>query len=785
MAAAVAACALSACGSGKSAGCVGSLCDDTGGQPPVVATGCKRDSDCGDGICKTDGTCTDRYTPVRQPDACNPNPCSAGFFCSNGTCLPEQSSCKPADPTCIFIPHGSFEPPVHAWWWPWLTPDGPDDKTGKAGFRADLDYVDYVQAMMTPVVIRLHAKDASPAVVFNTFDKNNGNDGTVENQGVMRAVSGVDGSPIWSAPADFVHNQQSSVNANSSIAAGDCKGDGEVCFITGGWDPTDVNFCTPGTGTRTCRYSSGATPTTCTLDTECTQSLDHRHGGLVAFGSDGRLLWTNRDMQVYWGAPAIARLLGPKGPAQIVVGNGVVDGATGKTLCFQTTKPNDQVGGNGDGTLSTIADIDLDGQPEILTGNNAYKLTANDTSPTGYVCRALFGNGVKVTTPGKNCTGGAGVNCADGFPAVANFAGYGAAMGLKTNDPHPQIVVVSHGSLRIHDWTGGMLLDPIDLPSDPTCAGEANQGGAPTIADFDGDGLPEIGIAGQGGYLVWKPGAGFLWRSQTRDCSSNTGSSVFDFEGKGQANVVYGDQCYTRIYDGKTGAVLVAEKNSSCTAYEMPVVADIDGSGRAKIIVPANTACNYTCDWGSQYASQIVGVKALASPSDKWVNTRSVWNQHAYHVTNVNIDGTLPYPEPNSWDPTQSNSFRQNVQGKGVFAAPDLAVCDVNADLTNCHSGTALATVTVYNGGALVAKAGASVHIYADGPNGPKLVASTKTSTALQPGALEKVKVTLPAPSPSAPLKLRAVVDEENVVGDCHPDNNTAVSATLTCPTIG
>jgi hypothetical protein len=82
----------------------------------------------------------------------------------------------------------------------------------------------------------------------------------------------------------------------------------------------------------------------------------------------------NRAAQVWWGGPSIARLLGPTGPAQVVVGNGVYDGATGKTLCPQTISPLDQVGGNGDGTLTAIADLDLDGVPEIITGNQAYKL---------------------------------------------------------------------------------------------------------------------------------------------------------------------------------------------------------------------------------------------------------------------------------------------------------------------------------------------------------------------------------------------------------------------------
>ena len=767
-------CAASvSCGSGAPTGCVGSQClTDPGtgpNDPPPKQSGCQRDSDCGDGTCRPDGTCSST-PPSAQSDACNPNPCTAGFFCANGACLPDSPTCKPADPACIFVPHGAFEAPVHQFWWPWETADGPDDKTGHANLRAGLTLPDYVEVMMTPAVIRLHPKDKAPAILFNTFYRYLATTNFLEIQGVLRAVSGVDGSPIWTAPAGFP-NTDFAVNSVASVTTGDCKGDGEVCIITGGWDPTDE-------------------------PPKTTAALAHRHGGIVAFGSDGRPLWVNREMQIWWGGAAIARLLGPTGPAQIVVGNGVVDGATGKTLCKQSATPDpDQFSGNGEGTLSAIADIDLSGTPSILTGNNAYKLKVDPTSPTGYTCQAQWGAGVKVVA--GSCAGGSGAYCPDGFPAVANFAGYGDAMGLKKDDPHPQVVVVSKGFLRIQDWTGGILLSPIPLPADANCGTEFNAGGAPTIADFDGDGLPEIGIAAQGAYVVWKPGKGFIWSQKTADCSAVTGSSVFDFEGKGQATAVYGDQCYVRVYDGKTGTPLVVEKNQSCTAYEMPIVADLDGTGSAKIVIPTNDVCgglkpsSYACDWYTgngpegPKGSNNFGLKVLASPSDKWVNTRSVWNQHTYHVTNVNLDGTLPYPEPNSWSPGQSNTFRQNVQGAGVFSAPDLAVCSVTSDMTDCTKGRATASVLVYNGGAKVAKTGLSVHLYAEGAAGTVLVGSTKTSKALLPGDTQTLLIDWPAPSPTAPVKLKAVIDEEGVVGDCHPENNAAESSLLTCPTIG
>ncbi|HVI37210.1 MAG TPA: CARDB domain-containing protein, partial [Gaiellales bacterium] len=519
-------------------------------------------------------------------------------------------------------------------------------------------------------------------------------------------------------------------------------------------------------------------------------STAHQHGGLIAFGSDGRLLWMTRKAQVWWGAPVIARLLGPTGPAQVVVGNGVFDGATGKTLCAQNNDGG-AIGGNGDGTLTAIADIDLDGIPEIVTGNQAFKLVTDATSATGYTCKKMFGEGVK-TPRNLPCPGGTGSFCPEGFPAVANFAKYGSTMGLKPDDPHPQVVVVSKGYLRIHDWTGGMLLNPIPLPAlGSECGSDYNPGGAPTIADFDGDGMPEIGVASQSAYSVWKPGVGWIWSSKTFDCSANTGSSVFDFEGKGQATVVYSDQCFFHVLDGKSGQVLIKEPNFSCTAYEMPIVADIDGSGRAKVLVPNNNICRFdVCDreWPATAAgNSYFGLKALKSPSDKWVNTRSVWNEHTYHVTNVNLDGTLPFPEPLSWAADQSNSYRQNVQGQGVFSSPDLSVCAAEVDMTGCQTGAAKVSAQVYNGGAIASQPGVTVDFYVVLDGGQTAhIGQAKTTRVLKPGDSETVSVPWTAPPQSQSVHVKAVVDEQAVIGDCHPENNTVTTTNaVKCSPLG
>jgi hypothetical protein len=160
------------------------------------------------------------------------------------------------------------------------------------------------------------------------------------------------------------------------------------------------------------------------------------------------------------------------------------------------------------------------------------------------------------------------------------------------------------------------------------------RGGPPTIADFDNDGLPEIGVAGAYRYVVLETNGTVKWQQPIQDGSSNfTGSSVFDFDGDGTAEVVYGDEVYLRVYRGTTGEVLYQLAKSSGTATEYPVIADVDGDGNAEIVAGANSLFGF----GPQNGIYVIGDR-----NNTWVNTRQIWNQHTYHITNVNDDGTIP-----------------------------------------------------------------------------------------------------------------------------------------------
>jgi hypothetical protein len=212
------------------------------------------------------------------------------------------------------------------------------------------------------------------------------------------------------------------------------------------------------------------------------------------------------------------------------------------------------------------------------------------------------------------------------------------------------------GKLYLLEHDGTIKWGPITLLS--------NGGGAPLVADLDGDGVPEIGLAGTTKYMVYGASGSLKWSITTRDANSGlTGSTAFDFNGDGQSEIVYSDDSKLRIMRGSDGVVLFETAQSSWTGTEYPVVADIDGDGKAEIVAVANSFLIA--------GDNARGIFVYEDANDNWVVTRPIWNQHSYHVTNVNNDGTIPTQEENPLE--VFNGFRAQALAEGcAYAQPDL-----------------------------------------------------------------------------------------------------------------
>jgi hypothetical protein len=188
------------------------------------------------------------------------------------------------------------------------------------------------------------------------------------------------------------------------------------------------------------------------------------------------------------------------------------------------------------------------------------------------------------------------------------------------------------------------------------------QGGAPTIADVDADGLPEIGVAGATRYTVFRRDGTVAWGAATSDRSSNaTGSTVFDLDGDGAVEVVYRDEAFLRVYRGADGVLLAKHAMHSSTWSELPVAADLDADGHAEIVVTSDRL-------GIHSGLNDTGVYVLQDVANKWTRTRRIWNQHGYHVTNVHEDGSVPVTESPHWLVPGLNAFRLNAFVPGESA---------------------------------------------------------------------------------------------------------------------
>lgn len=747
--------------------------------------------------------------PPKGSGPCSPA-CADEEVCSHGTCVPllpcdTDSDCKndtrcEAGVGCVPWSEGGYDDAcIH------VTPPGILQPKVKCDFTqapAGDPFPDHLDVQGTPIVVNFNkpASSGPPSVVaaFTATVVNNYTEGL----GIIRVLRGTDCAVEATLGGTDDGDGIEWIVSSASLAAGDLDGDGSAEIVAYGADGSTLAFTRKsGVWKRLWKapLPAGAPWSACT-----------QGGSRCSLG---------------WAGPSIYDLDDDGKPE--IVREGVVFDHEGKLKALAPADYTSYSSGN----FSVVANLDQDKNVELTNGRYVWE----------------FRNGGWVREHEPLATG-------PGYVAVADFGAYGDGVPAK----NPEIVVVRNSQVAVFAIDGSAVM--------PTVAVPGNGGGPPTISDFDGDGLPEVAVAGRGYYTVYdidcgpnpRPGgicnlgpcdsagqsctAGsyIAWSRATQDHSSNiTGSSVFDFEADGVSEVVYGDECFTRVYNGETGEVIFSQYRSSCTWNENPIVADVDGNFRADLVVPNNRACNISCSMldqhgvdrlfaglrcktGSDCASgvcdeglcrctasseccaagdddacieegykcvpppdgtpgsgqtcraahprRISGIRVYSDSNDMWVRSRTIWNQHAYAVTHVNEDGTIPKTSAwaNNWDDPKLNNFRQNVPGDQHGQAIGDPTAGPSTRFSCTPSGVTLSAPLCNRGSAPIG-AGLSVGFYV----GADKVCATTTTEAVPPGECITVECGWSSPplGSSNAVSVDVVVNDDKAYPECKPDN--------------
>ena len=487
------------------------------------------------------------------------------------------------------------------------------------------------------------------------------------------------------------------------------------------------------------RINSGSVPSFADIDDDgfieiIVVSVDS-NAILYAFEHDGELKWKAEGVKpnCHHGAISIADI-DHDGHPEITYASLVFDNEG--SLLWRGSKDlgGSYAWGKYYGCNSLIADVNLDGIMEVVAGRTLYDgITGVPKWHTAYA-----------TVSGRN------YSLHDGYNAVANF----------DEDDFAEIVLVGQGSVSLLEHTGNVKWGPVGIYG-------GGAGGPPTIADFDNDGEPEIGVAGQNYYMVLETDGSLKWRSpRTQDYSSNrTGSSAFDFEADGTTEVLYADERNFYIYEGNpagtVGNILPPTpiRNGSGTVIEYPIVVDLDNDGSAEVIVTSSRK-----DLGNPYH----GVRVFESENDDWPGTRTIWNQHSYHIDNINDDGSVPLHEEPSW--LTHNTYRLNTfpDGRDPLGVPDLTAGHLRYLDQGLDRPFAL-VVRIGNAGAAPSPA-AKLGFYAGDPNADGVLLGMADIPALAPG--EYLDIQLDNVPADITGEIYALADAEEAVGECDETNN-------------
>jgi hypothetical protein len=322
---------------------------------------------------------------------------------------------------------------------------------------------------------------------------------------------------------------------------------------------------------------------------------------------------------------------GSDGKVELLAGNRIYDAATGKLLLDLGDTVNkglsQQVATHYRKYIPATGDLDGDGKPEYAAGNQVYSIHITNNDGTDGNTSVLLAS-IPAQTFGT-------LSMTDGNTLLADINEDGRLDVFASK-------ALSTTTIGFFAWdvqTGAVI-------AKGSTASSGDYHGMPFVGNVDT--IPGLEIL----FTTTNRIKGFRYTQTSAfeqvyehivdDPSGGTGITLFDFNQDGKSELVYRDRILLRIMQAvpAVGTGMGTFKNlyttsgGSGTAYEYPIVADVDSDGGAEIITVA----------GATDAVQGT-LRIYKSGARPWAPARKVWNQFSYNAVNINEDLTVPrYP---------------------------------------------------------------------------------------------------------------------------------------------
>jgi len=495
------------------------------------------------------------------------------------------------------------------------------------------------------------------------------------------------------------------------------------------------------------------------------------------------------------------------------------------------------------GQIPVLADVDLDGGPELVTGNRlfTYSPAQHDFVAAPYFNTAGLADGFTAVArfgsfpvfgaadPGYPqvavvSNGSVRVQAIDGSVVFGPYSLPGSGgggpptVGDFNGDGQPDIAAAGSDSFTVFSLhcvptDAGLPADcqaPGILWSRPSQDHSSNVTGS-SLFDFTGSGSVDGVYADECFARVFDGHTGEVVYSQWHSsCTWYENPIVADVLGNYSSQLIVGSNTncgitcpgsvdtdpqgrkVDKFFNGLTcqTAADCPGAADTCVAGLCRCTTDDDCCGTAGACPSQGFVCapppasapgaGNTCR--AIYNAPYGGIRIYADAQNRWADSRGIWNQHAYAVTNVNDDGTIPSAAQarHNWLTQGLNNFRQNVQGGLTpLAAAHLSISFDRATCTADGGFIADVLATVCNRGASGVVSGVPVQ-FSDLAGDS--ICSASTSAPLAPGACVQVQCDGPVPT-SPGTKLVAVVDPDATTRPCDGASNASTLEGFGCGT--